>query len=122
MVNPKNAERGSMTIELMMALTIVVTILLPLGFSFVDEQHALRVYYWRAVAMETVDGEIEVLAAGEWRAYPEGSHPYTVHAESAKFLPNGQYTLTVHGPNLRLEWRPDKMRYGAPVVREAGGR
>jgi hypothetical protein len=122
MVNPKTAERGSMMIELMMALTIVVTILLPLGFSFVDEQHALCVYYWRAVAMETVDGEMEVLAAGEWRTYPEGSHLYVVYAESAKYLPNGQFTLAVHGPQLRLEWRPDKMRYGAPVVREAVGR
>lgn len=122
MVNHKNAEHGSMMIELMMALFIAVGILLPLGFSFVDEQHMCRVYYWRAVAMEAVDGEMEVLAAGEWRDYPEGVHPYTVHAESAKYLPNGHFTLTVHGPNLRLEWRPDKMRYGAPVVREAVGR
>ncbi len=122
MVNPKASERGSMMIELMMALTIVVGIMLPLGFSFVDEQHMCRVYYWRAVAMEAVDGEMEVLAAGEWRAYPEGSQLYTVHAESAKYLPNGQFTLTVHGPNLRLEWRPEKMRFGAPVVREAVGR
>ncbi len=122
MVNAKTTERGSMMIELMMALFIAVGILLPLGFSFVDDQHMCRVYYWRAVAMEAVDGEMEVLAAGEWRAYPEGSQSYTVHAESAKYLPNGHFTLTVHGPNLRLEWRPDKMRFGAPVVREAVGR
>lgn len=122
MVTRKGTERGSMMIELMMALFIAVGILLPLGFSFVDEQHVCRVYYWRAVAMEAVDGEMEVLAAGEWRAYPEGSHPYTVHAESTRNLPNGHFTLTVHGSNLQLEWRPDKMRYGAPVVREAVGR
>jgi hypothetical protein len=122
MVNSKQPERGSMMIELMMALFIAVGILLPLGFSFVDDQHMCRVYYWRAVAMEAVDGEMEVLAAGEWRDYPEGSHQYAVHAESAKYLPNGQFTLTVHGQNLRLEWRPEKMRFGAPVVREAVGR
>jgi len=122
MVNRKTTERGSMMIELMMALFIAVGILLPLGFSFVDDQHMCRVCYRRAVAMEAVDGEMEVLAAGEWRAYPEGSHPYAVHAESAKYLPTGHFTLTVHGPNLRLEWRPDKMRFGAPVVREAVGR
>lgn len=122
MVNRKHNERGSMMIELMMALTIVVGILLPLGFSFVDEQHMCRVYYWRAVAMEAVDGEMEVLAAGEWRAYTEGSHPYTVHGESIKNLPNGHFILTVHGSRLRLEWRPDKIRFGAPVVREAVGR
>lgn len=122
MVKHNHNECGSMMIELMMALTIVVGILLPLGFSFVDEQHVCRVYYWRAVAMEAVDGEMEVLAAGEWRAYPEGSRPYTVHTESIQNLPRGQFILTVHGSRLRLEWRPDRIRFGAPVVREALGR
>ena len=116
------AQDGSMLIELITALAILGAILLPLGFSFTDEQHACRVYYWRAVAMETVDGEMEVLAAGEWRSFHEGIQPYTVHSESAKNLPNGQFLLTVHGSKLRLEWRPDKIRNGAPVVREAVGR
>jgi hypothetical protein len=44
MVKQTRHECGSMTIELVMALAIVVTILLPLGLSFVDEQHACRVY------------------------------------------------------------------------------
>ena len=121
MVKRRRHERGSMIIELMTALAILVAILLPLGLSFVDEQHVCRVYYWRAVAMETVDGEMEVLAAGEWRNFGEGTVPYTVHAESAKHLPPGKFTLTVHGSHLRLEWRPDKSRFGAPVVREAVG-
>jgi hypothetical protein len=116
------SEAGSMMIELVMALALVVTILLPLGLSFVDEQHACRVYYWRAVAMETVDGEMEVLAAGDWRSFHEGTEPYNVHSEAAKHLPNGQFLLTIHGSNLRLEWRPDKIRSGAPVAREAVGR
>jgi hypothetical protein len=122
MVNVKKTERGSMMIELMMALTIAVGILLPLGFSFVDEQHMCRVYYWRAVAMEAVDGEMEVLAAGEWRSFHEGTQPYVVPSEAAKYLPNGRFQLTIHGPNLRFEWKPDKMYYGAPVMREAVGR
>ena len=121
MVKRRRHERGSMIIELMTALAILVTILLPLGLSFVDEQHVCRVYYWRAVAMETVDGEMEVLAGGEWRTFAEGTMPYTVHAESAKYLPPGKFTLTVRGSHLRLEWRPDKSRFGAPVMREAVG-
>jgi hypothetical protein len=121
MVKRRRHEHGSMIIELMTALAILIAILLPLGLSFVDEQHVCRVYYWHAVAMETVDGEMEVLAAGEWRDFNEGTTSYTVHAESAKYLPPGKFTLTVHGPRLRLEWRPDKSRFGAPVVREAVG-
>ena len=121
MVKRRRHERGSMIIELMTALAILVTILLPLGLSFVDEQHACRVYYWRAVAMEAVDGEMEVLAVGEWHAFAEGTTTYTVHAESAKHLPPGNFTLTVQGSRFRLEWRPKKSRFGAPVVREAVG-
>ena len=96
-------------------------VLLPLGFSFVEEQHVCRVYYWRAVAMEAVDGEMEVLAAGEWRTFAAGEHPYVVHSESAKFLPPGKFVLRVRERSLRLEWRPDKMRNGVPVIREAVG-
>jgi hypothetical protein len=122
MVNRRGLARdGSMTIELVMALTIIVTILLPMGFSFVGEQHVCRVYYWRAVAMEAVDGEMEVLAAGEWRTFTEGEQAYAVHSESARFLPPGKFVLRVRERNLRLEWRPDKMRNGAPVIREAVG-
>ena len=121
MVKHTHNEQASLMIELVLALTIIVTVLIPLGFSFVEEQHVLRVYYWRAVAMEAVDGEMEVLAAGDWRAFADGTHPYTVHAESAKYLPPGKFTLTVHAPRLRLEWRPEKARSGGPVVREAVG-
>ena len=122
MVNARPMDRGSIMIELTLALFIIVSTLLPLGLSFVDEQHMCRYYYWRAVAMEAVDGEMEVLAAGQWRTFHEGTQPYTVHSESVKNLPNGQFLLTIHGSNLRLEWRPEKMRNGAPVVREAVGR
>ena len=121
MVRCRYNEHGSLMIEMVLALTIILTVLIPLGFSFMDEQHVLRVYYWRAVAMEAVDGEMEVLVAGDWHTYGEGEHPYTVLAESAKYLPPGKFTLTVHGPRLRLEWRPEKLRSGSPVVREAVG-
>ena len=122
MVNRRHNAQGSLMIEMVLALTIIATVLMPIGYSFMEEQHVLRVYYWRAVAMEAVDGEMEVLVAGDWRAYGEGEHPYTVHAESAKYLPPGKFTLTLHGPRLRLEWQPEALRTGSPVVREAVGR
>ena len=122
MVNRRHNEQGSLMIEMVLALTIIATVLMPIGYSFMEEQHVLRVYYWRAVAMEAVDGEMEVLVAGDWRTYGEGEHPYNIHAESAKYLPPGKFTLTVHGSRLRLEWRPEELRSGSPVVREAVGR
>src|ERR1039458_4322097 len=39
MVTRRHNEQGSMMIEMVVALTIIVTVLIPLGFSFVEEQH-----------------------------------------------------------------------------------
>jgi hypothetical protein len=108
-------------IELVVAMGILMAAVVPLAYSFVQEQRLCRVYYWRAVAMEVVDGEMEVLTSGEWHNFEGGTHPYTVTAEAAKNLPPGKFALSVHGQQLRLEWRPDSPRNGAPVVREAVG-
>ncbi len=114
----KHPTRGSITLELIVAMSILVATVIPLGLSFASEQRLCRVYYWRAVAMEIVDGEMEVLAAGEWRAFKQGSQPYSVHAESAKNLPPGKFVLTVGDNRIRLEWIPDNPRDGVTVARE----
>lgn len=122
MVRRLQRERGSLMIELVMAISILAALLIPLAYSFAGQQRLCRVYYWRAVAMEIVDGEMEVLAAGGWHAYHEGAQPYTVTAEAGKNLPPGKFVLSVHDRQLRLEWKPDSPRSGAPVAREAAGR
>jgi hypothetical protein len=108
-------------IELVLALGILTAAVIPLAYSFVQEQHLCRVYYWRAVAMEIVDGEMEILAAGAWHNFTEGTHLYAVTAEAAKNLPPSRFVLNVRGQQLRLEWRPENPRHGAPVMREAIG-
>jgi hypothetical protein len=108
-------------IELVVAMGILTAAVIPLAYSFVQEQRLCRVYYYRAVAMEIVDGEMEVLTSGEWHNFEGGTHPYIVTADAAKNLPPGRFVLSVHGQQLRLEWRPDSPRNGAPVVREAVG-
>ena len=122
MVRRAQNERGSLIIELVVAMGILTATVIPLAYSFAQEQRACRVYYWRAVAMEIVDGEMEVLSAGEWRAFGDGVLPYPVRVDAAKNLPPGKFVLSVRGQQLRLEWRPDSPRNGAPVVREAVGR
>ncbi|MFW6107689.1 MAG: prepilin-type N-terminal cleavage/methylation domain-containing protein [bacterium] len=74
--------------------------------------------YVRAAAMEIVDGEMEVLAAGEWKAYAEGSQAYEVSAGAAESLPPGTFTLTIEDRTARLEWRPDNPKTGVRVARE----
>jgi hypothetical protein len=108
---------GIATIELVVAMGILASVMLPLAFGFAQEQRLARGYYFRAVAMEIVDGEMEVLLAGEWRTYPKGQHSYHVRAEAAKNLPPGQFLLSIEGAQVRLEWRPGKPGQGGTVTR-----
>ena len=107
-----------MLLELVVALAILTTALLPLGFMFSQEQKLCRASYSHAVAMELVDGETEILAAGEWRAFKQGSQPYTVQSAAARNLPPGRFVLLLQGKRLRLEWTPEKTQSGGRVSRE----
>ena len=111
-------ERGMLMTELVVAMAIILVAVLPLAFSIGHEQKLLRVYYDKAIAMEIVDGEMEVLAAGEWRAFQEGTQSYSVSAEAAKNLPPGEFKLTITGKHLRLEWLPQNKYQGSKVIRE----
>jgi hypothetical protein len=104
--------------DLMVGLSIFALALLPLGISFAKEFQLVRVHYWRAVAMEIVDGEMEILAAGEWRAFADGQSPYAVKAAAATNLPPGEFQLTKSDRHLRLEWTPEARNGIGAVVRE----
>ena len=111
-------SRGMAMAELMLAISIFLIAVAPLGYSFVSEGRLFRASYQRAVAMEIVDGEMEILAAGQWRDFPEGSHPYSVHADAAANLPRGQFQLTRNGHHLRLEWSSAIKHGVGKIVRE----
>ena len=104
--------------DLIVGMAILAVAFMPLAFSFVRERQLLRAEYSRAVAVEIVDGEMEILAAGEWRNFPDGAQVYTVHAQAAASLPPGHFQLTRTGKHLRLEWKSDKPRGIGTVVRE----
>lgn len=112
-------QRGSLMVELLVALAILVGVLLPLAYSFVSERRLARAYYQRAVAMEIVDGEMEALLAGEWRAFSPGTHDYQVHAGALTNLPPGRFILSVQPDKVRLRWQPALKDHGGPVTREA---
>ena len=105
--------------EMMVAMGILVIAVLPLAFSVAQERRLLWACYNRAVAMEIVDGEMEVLLAGAWRTLPQGTQDYVPHAFAATNLPRGKFQLTVADRHLRLEWRPVNKDSGGKVVREA---
>jgi hypothetical protein len=110
---------GSLMVELLVAVALVIGGLFPLAYSIVSERRLARAYYNRAVAMEIVDGEIETLLAGEWRVFPPGTHDYRVHADAATNLPPGRFILTVQPDKVRLRWQPALKDHGGPVTREA---
>ena len=105
-------------IELLVAMSLLLAALFPVAYSVVSEQRLALAYYQRAVALEIVDGEMEVLAAGEWRSFAPGTHDYVPKAAAAANLPPGRMLLTLEPDKVRLEWRPSVPRHGGPVVRE----
>lgn len=117
--HPGAAERrGALMIELIVAMAILVGALLPIAYSLAAEKRLVRALYQRAVAMEIVDGEMEVLAQGGWRAFANGVTEYPVRALAATNLPPGKFLLTLAPERVRLEWRPSVKTHGGPVLRE----
>lgn len=104
--------------EIVVAMAILLTAMLPMGDSVINEGRLLRSTYQRAIAMEIVDGEMEILAAGEWRAFPEGAQDYKVQASAATNLPTGQFRFTRQTNHLRLEWAPTNTHGIGAVIRE----
>lgn len=117
--NKRLRQCGSMMAEMMVALAILMAVMVPVAYSFDAEKRAARATYDHAIAMEIVDGEMEVLLAGEWHAFTPGTHPYPVKAAALTNLPPGEFTLTLSTNKVRLEWKPSMTRRGGPVVREA---
>jgi hypothetical protein len=110
--------QGTALIEIVVALCILSLVMIPISFSFIGEQRELGVYYHRAIAIEAVDGEMEILRAGEWRAFSEGAQDYAVRNPAATNLPPGRFILTRQGRHLRLQWRPEGKDKGGLVTRE----
>lgn len=113
-----SARRGFLMVDLMIGLAVFSLAIVPLGFSFARERQVLKMEYFRSVANEIVDGEMEILAAGDWRNFPDGSQNYSVHAGAAASLPPGHFQLTKTGKHLRLEWRSDGKHGVGVIVRE----
>lgn len=115
----RHQRRGAwLVLELMFALSLLALAMIPLAFSFRGEQKLVRTHYQQVVAMEIVDGEMEILRAGQWRAFGEGEYAYPVKAAAATNLPPGKFVLNRTPTHIALEWRPSARGKGQPVRRE----
>jgi hypothetical protein len=104
--------------ELLVAIMLLLVAALPLAYSFTSDAQLLRASYQRAVAMELVDGELEVLAAGGWRAFAHGTQDFTLRGAAATNLPPGRCQLTLTTNLIRLECKSEKNRGVGAVLRE----
>jgi len=112
-------ERGYLLMtDLIVAMAILTIAIIPIAFSFVSDRQLLRAEYYRSVAVEVADGEMEILAAGAWRDLPDGQQVYAVPANAVAHLPPGHFQLTKTGNRLRLEWKADARHGIGNVVRE----
>ncbi len=64
--------------------------------------------YFRSVINEIVDGEMEILAAGDWKNFPDGPQNLSRSRPRRRESAAGHFQLTKSGNHLRLEWNPDE--------------
>ena len=114
----RRRERGLLNTDMMVAMGILTLAIMPLAFTFFQEVAILRGSYQKSVAMELIDGEMEVLLAGEWRTFQPGRQAYPLHGAAQTNLPPGTAYLTITGQKARLEWLPQNGKTGVQVVRE----
>ena len=116
----RRKERGSVLLaELIGAMLVLTLAIMPITLMLLKDQRACREYYYKAVAMEIVDGEMEVLRTGFWKEFKQGAQPYPTNAHSVTNLPEGELLLTLKGQKIRLEWKPKEQRFqSVHVVRE----
>jgi hypothetical protein len=117
-MKPNLQEQGMALVEMLVAMGILILVMIPISMSFIGERREFGIYYHRAIALEVVDGEMEILRAGEGRAFAEGTHSYTVTNPSATNLPPGRFVLTRQDRHLRLQWLPAAKNQGGLVTRE----
>jgi len=108
---------GFLQIELVVAIAVLAAVMLPLGGAWYHETRTLRAHYRDAVAMEILDGEAEVLAAGGWRGFTEGRHELKPTAHAATNLPPGHFVLMREAHRARLEWLPERGRKMAREIK-----
>ena len=103
--------------DVAIALGIITLVVAPLTHSWVKEHRLMRGLYQRSIAMQIVDGEAEILAAGNWVTVPTGRHPYRIKADARHNLTTGEFISTRSAISLKLEWIPGERGYGGTVTR-----
>ena len=105
----RSAKRlAFLQLDVAIAITVLALVFIPLSVSSSGDLDLARRHYFEAVALQLIDGEMDVLLAGERRKYTTGEHRITPVGEAVQNLPEGEFVLTVHDQKLTLAWVPTK--------------
>ena len=100
--------RAILQMDVAIALSLLALVFIPLSVSSSGDLDLARRHYFEAVALQLIDGEMDVLLAGERRKYTTGEHRIKPVGEAVQNLPEGEFVLTVHDQKLTLAWVPTK--------------
>jgi len=100
--------RAFLQLDVAVAITVLALVFIPLSVSSSGDLDLARRQYFEAVALQLIDGEMDVLLAGERRKYTPGEHRITPVGEAVQNLPEGEFVLTVQDQKLTLAWVPTK--------------
>ena len=101
-------RRAFLQLDVAIALTLLALVFIPLSVSSSGGLDLARRHYFEAVALQLIDGEMDVLLAGERRKYTLGEYGITPVGEAVQNLPEGKFVLTVKQKQLTLTWVPTK--------------
>jgi len=92
----------------MVAIAILMLVFIPLTVTSSSKLDLARRHHVEAVVLQLIDGEIDVILAGEREKYNFGEHRITPAGEAAEDLPKGDFILTLKKNQLSLVWIPVK--------------
>jgi len=105
-------------LDVVLAVSILILLFIPFGVTSSGKLDLARRQHFEAVALQMIDGELDVLLAGERQKYPLGEHKITPPGEAVKTLPVGEFILIVKEKQLSLAWVPEKGAKWGRVERE----
>ena len=105
-------------LDVMVAIVILMLVFIPLTVTSSRKLDLARRHHVEAVVLQLIDGEIDVLLAGEHKKYNFGEHRITPAGEAAEDLPKGDFILTLKKKQLSLVWIPVKQAKWGRIDRE----
>ena len=103
--------------DVVLGIALLLLVFIPFSVTSSGELDLARRQQFQAVALQMIDGEMDVLLAGERQKYAAGEHTITPPGEAVQSLPEGKFVLTVGEKELTLAWTAVKQAKWGRVER-----